>query len=74
MSLEDALTEDILATLRAGGRFLSAADVTKCVAPRREREVRDTLNTLAKRGVLDKNRGGGGWPTLYGRRAIERRI
>ena len=48
MSLEDALTEDILATLRAGGRFLSAADVTKCVAPRREREVRDTLNTLAR--------------------------
>jgi len=73
MNLEDALKEAILATLPFG-RFLSAADVIKCVAPRRERQVGDTLNTPAMSGVLDTNPPGGGWPILYGRRATERRI
>jgi len=74
MSLDEALEQDILAMLPFGGRFLSVKDVTKSVAPLREAMVRKTLNSLVKRRVLDLNRGAWSWPSLYGRRAIMRRI
>ncbi len=70
MNLEEALQQDILAVLPFGGDFLSVGDVTKRVAPLREAKVRETLNSLHKQGVLELNHGGGGWPSLYGRRAI----
>ncbi len=74
MTHERALEEDICAVLPRGGPFLSGCEVAKCVAPQREREVRTILYALAKRGVLELNRGGGGWPWEYGRRALVRRI
>jgi hypothetical protein len=72
--LDEALTEDIKAVLRSGGRALSVTDVAWQVAPLRVPEVRAALNALFKEGVLDLNRGGGGWPALYGRRPIARRF
>jgi hypothetical protein len=74
MTHEGALEEDIFAALPRGGPFLSGYEVAKRVAPQREREVRTLLYTLARRRVLDLNRGGGGWPWLYGRSALVRRI
>jgi hypothetical protein len=72
MTLGEAMERDILAVLPFGGKFLSIEDVTKSVVPRREPEVRKLLYALYKRRVLDLNRGGGGWPYLYGRRALRR--
>ena len=74
MTLDEAMERDILAVLPFGGKFLSIKDVTNRIAPRREPEVRKLLYALHKRRVLDLNRGGGGWPYLYGRRALLRRI
>jgi hypothetical protein len=72
--VNEALREDILTVLPFDGDFLSVTEVTKRVAPLREPEVRATLKALVKQRVLDLNRGGGGWPYLYGRRAFTRRI
>jgi hypothetical protein len=74
MTFERALEEDIFSVLPYGGRFLSGTEITKRVAPQREREVRATLYALAKRGGLSLNRGGGGWRWLYGRLGVERRV
>lgn len=75
MTFESALEEDILAVLPFGGPFKSGYAVAELVAPQREREVRTMLHTLAKRGVLKLNRGGGGgWLWLYGRPTLRRRI
>lgn len=71
MTLNEALESDILVVLPFGGRFLSVVDVTKAVAPLRAREVRATLNALVKRRVLDSLHGGGGWPSIYGRRSLK---
>jgi hypothetical protein len=68
MTLEDALDKDILAVLPPGGRFLSVGELAKRIAPLRERDVRDRLNTLFKKGYLNSIHGGGGWPSVYGRR------
>jgi hypothetical protein len=72
--VNEALREDILAVLPFGSDYLSVDAITAAVAPRRGREVRATLNALAKSHVLDLNRGGGGWVALYGRKPITRRI
>jgi hypothetical protein len=74
MTHDQALVQDVRAVLPRGGQFLSGQEVAKLVAPLREREVRTLLYALAKRGELELNRGGGGWPWVYGRSALERRI
>ena len=73
VKLQDALAQDALPLLLHGGRFLSADDIASRIAPRRRREVGLALNELAERGIVDTNRGGGRWPTVYGRKAITRR-
>ena len=74
MTFERALEEDILSILPYGGKLMSGTEIANRVAPQREREVRAMLYALAKRRVLTLLRGGGGWPWLYGRPAVERRI
>lgn len=74
MELSRALADDILSVLPLGGPYRPARDITKLVAPLREDEVRATIRDLVKRGHLDVNRGGGGWPAYYGRRPFPRRF
>lgn len=74
MTFEHTLKKDIFSILPYGGKFLSGAEIAKRVAPQRERGVRAILYALAKRGILTLNRGGGGWPWLYGRVGVERRV
>ena len=74
MELSHALAEDILTVLPFGGPYKPAHDIAQQVARLREKEVRASIRGLVRRGYLDVNRGGGGWPAYYGRKPFPRRF